>query len=58
MSGVLLTNKAARFSTMPDASFVSWESLTSGRVTYTKGKGRPKEHVEMVGQSRLGLGDR
>jgi Uma2 family endonuclease len=47
--GTLLTNKSAQLSTEPDACFVSWDALTSGRVAFTKRHRAPREYVEMVG---------
>ncbi|MEM6655049.1 MAG: Uma2 family endonuclease [Planctomycetota bacterium] len=45
--GVLLTNKAAGVSNEPDASFASWATLESGRLTHPDTRG--DRFVDLVG---------
>jgi len=47
--GSLVTNEAAALSCEPDATFVSYESLRSGRVRLTEGVSRPNDSKELVG---------
>ena len=47
--GGLLTNERASVSNNPDSSFVSWESLESGRVQFVPRKGVGGQLIEMVG---------
>jgi Uma2 family endonuclease len=45
----LITNVRARVSTEPNASFVTWESLESGRVRRIPMKGQPEKSKELAG---------
>jgi Uma2 family endonuclease len=47
--GAFVTNEAARLSTEPDATFVSWEGFESGRVRLVPREGFPGEFMELVG---------
>jgi Uma2 family endonuclease len=47
--GTLVTNGAARLSTQPDGTFVTWESLESGRVRLVPREGEQGEYVEVEG---------
>lgn len=47
--GSLITNEAAALSCEPDASFVSYASLRSGRCRLTEGVSRPDDSKELVG---------
>jgi Uma2 family endonuclease len=52
LDGVRITNKAARVSNVPDATFFLAESLRSGRVRLAPGVGKAREagkYVEIVG---------
>jgi Uma2 family endonuclease len=45
----LVTNVAANLSTEPDASFVTWESLESGRVHLVPREGEREKYLEVEG---------
>jgi Uma2 family endonuclease len=47
--GVLVTNEEANLSTVPDGTFITWESLRSGRVSYVPRKDRQGEFIEIQG---------
>jgi Uma2 family endonuclease len=49
IDGVLITHKAARVSNEPDALFISYATLQSGRLTFTPETGRPQSSKEIVG---------
>lgn len=49
----LLTNEAAQLSTEPDAIFVTWDTLESGRVTGVPKKNRDDDVIELVGTPDL-----
>ena len=51
--GALLTHPRAGVSTEPDLCFASWETLSSGRVRFTKRAGRDDEYIEIVGTPDL-----
>jgi Uma2 family endonuclease len=46
--GTLVTNDPADLSTEPDTTFVSWETVRSGRVKRTRSRDG-RDHVELVG---------
>jgi Uma2 family endonuclease len=45
----LLTNEAANLSTEPDAHFVTWEALESGRVRFVPRENDPDIYLELEG---------
>jgi len=47
--GALLTNEKANLSTEPDALFVTWEALESGRVQRLPRKGEDRQFTDLVG---------
>lgn len=47
--GSLVTNESAALSCEPDATFVSYDSLRSGRCRLTEGVSRPNDSKELVG---------
>lgn len=49
LDGVLVSNVKAKVSTNPDAVFMKWESLESGRVRLEEGKRKPEQLMEIVG---------
>jgi Uma2 family endonuclease len=49
----LVTNRAAKLSTEPDCSFVSFDSMKSKRVKQVGRKGQPGEYMEMLGSPDL-----
>lgn len=53
--GTLVTNPAADLSTEPDGTFVSWESLESGRVRLVPRKGVAGQYLEIEGSPDMTL---
>ncbi len=51
--GALLINETADLSNEPDMTFVSWESLESGRVKYAEAVEGSERYVEVVGSPDL-----
>jgi Uma2 family endonuclease len=47
--GILVTNEAAKLSTEPDASFVSWDTFAAGRAMMKPGQSSSSAYVELVG---------
>jgi Uma2 family endonuclease len=47
--GTLVTNRKAHLSTVPDGTFVLWETRQSGRVKLKERKRYPGEFVELIG---------
>jgi Uma2 family endonuclease len=47
--GALVTNETANLSTVPDATFVSWESLDTGKVRLVPREGVEGEYLEVEG---------
>jgi Uma2 family endonuclease len=47
--GTLVTNEAANLSTEPDGTFVSWESLNTGKVRLVPCEGVEGEYLEVEG---------
>ncbi len=49
LDGALVTNIAANLATVPDGSFVKWETSASGRVRFVARKDRHGQYVEIQG---------
>src|SRR5205823_171819 len=47
--GALLTNVEANLSTEPDATFIRWESLETGRVRLVPREGEQGQFIEVEG---------
>jgi hypothetical protein len=53
IDGCRLVNVNADVSNVPDVTFVAFETIESGRVTFTPGKVDPNEGIELVGSPDL-----
>lgn len=53
IDGSRVVNEIAKVSNVPDVVFVAFESIESGRVTFTPGKDDPNEDVELVGSPEV-----
>lgn len=49
LDGAFVTNKVANLATVPDGTFVKWETSASGQVRFIQRKDRAGEYVEIQG---------